>query len=85
MAKNTYLNESVRLARAIEKNLSTVFPKASRGLREAPVPLLEGLTVPAVIVEIGFATHPEDRKKLLDDGTRQAVAAALAKSIREVL
>ena len=85
MAKNKYLNESVRLARAIEKNLSTVFPKANRGLREAPVPVLEGLTVPAVVVEIGFATHPEDRKRLLEDGTRQAVAAALAKSILEVL
>ncbi|NPU84605.1 MAG: N-acetylmuramoyl-L-alanine amidase [Syntrophaceae bacterium] len=85
MAKNRYLNESVRLARAIEKNLSTVFPKANRGLREAPVPLLEGLTVPAVVVEIGFATHPEDSKRLLEDGTQQAIAAALAKSIREVL
>ncbi len=85
MAKNQYLNESVRLARAIEKNLSTVFPKANRGLREAPIPLLEGLAVPAVVVEIGFATHPEEGKRLLEDATRQAIAAALAKSIREVL
>ncbi len=85
MAKNKYLNESVRMARAVEKNLSAVFPKANRGLREAPVPLLEGLTLPAVVVEIGFATNPEDRRKLLDEGTQQAIAGALAKSIREAL
>jgi N-acetylmuramoyl-L-alanine amidase len=85
MAKNQYLNESVRLARAIEKNLSAVFPKADRGLREAPIPILEGLAVPAVVVEIGFATNPAEGRKLLDGGTQQAVAAALAKSIREVL
>jgi len=85
MAKNKYLNESVRLARAIEKNLSAVFPKENRGLREAPIPLMEGLTVPAVVVELGFATNPENLRKLLDEGTQQAIAAALARSIREAL
>jgi len=38
-----------------------------------------------VVVEIGFATHAGDQRKLLDEASRQAIAAALAKSIREAL
>lgn len=77
MEKNRYLNDSVRLAQAIQSGLENVFPRQGRGLRDAPSALLEGLTIPGVIVEIGFATHPEDRKKLTDEKTQRAVARAL--------
>ena len=40
MAKNRSLNESVRLAQAIQAALETVFPRKGRGLRDAPSPLL---------------------------------------------
>lgn len=83
MAKNKYLNDSVRLAQLIQRNLETVFPRKSRGLRNAPFVALEGLTIPAVIIEIGFSTNPEDRKKILDENVRSAIARALSKSIRE--
>lgn len=77
MEKNKYLNDSVRLAQAIQTGLESVFPRQGRGLRDAPSPLLDGLTMPGVIVEIGFATHPEDRKKLTDESVQRAVARAL--------
>jgi N-acetylmuramoyl-L-alanine amidase len=77
MEKNRYLNDSVRLAQAIQSGIESVFPRQGRGLRDAPSPLLDGLTIPGVIVEIGFATHPEDRKKLTDENTQRAVARAL--------
>lgn len=77
MEKNRYLNDSVRLAQEIQAGLESVFPRHGRGLRDAPSPLLDGLTIPGVVVEIGFATHPEDRKKLTDENTQRAVARAL--------
>jgi len=52
-------------------------------LRDAPSPLLDGLTVPGLIVEIGFATHTEDRKKLIAEEAQKAVARALVKGFRE--
>jgi len=81
METNRYLNDSVRLAQQIQTGLETIFPRQGRGLRDAPSPLLEGLTIPAVVVEIGFATHPEDRKKLTDENTQKAVARALVESL----
>jgi N-acetylmuramoyl-L-alanine amidase len=83
MAKNKYLNDSVKLAQLIQKNMDKVFPRKSRGLRDSAILSLEGLSIPAVVVEIGFATNPEDRKKILDVKTQEAIAHALCQSIRD--
>jgi N-acetylmuramoyl-L-alanine amidase len=80
--KNKYLNDSVRLARSIQENLNTLFPRKGRGLRRADLPITEDLFVPAVVVEMGFATNPEDKKKLLSPDTQTEIANALARSIK---
>ncbi|MDD5168999.1 MAG: N-acetylmuramoyl-L-alanine amidase [Syntrophales bacterium] len=85
MTKNRHLNESVRLAQNIQKQLESVFPKENRGLREAPLQLLEDVKIPAVVVEMGFATNAENRKKILDEKTQQDIARALARGIRDSL
>jgi N-acetylmuramoyl-L-alanine amidase len=79
--KNKYLNDSVRLANLIQKNMDALFPRKGRGLREADVPVMEGVSIPALVVEIGFATNPEEKKKLLSGNTQTEIAKALAKSI----
>ena len=81
-AKNKYLNDSVRFAQIIQKKLDTLFPRKGRGLREAETPILEGMNIPAVVVEIGFATNPEEKKKLLSATSQSEVAKALANSIK---
>jgi N-acetylmuramoyl-L-alanine amidase len=80
--KNKYLNDSVRLARSIQENLNTLFPRKGRGLRRADLPITEDLFVPAVVVEMSFATNPEDKKKLLSQNTQTEIANVLAKSIK---
>jgi N-acetylmuramoyl-L-alanine amidase len=82
MAKNRHLNESVKLAQQIQAHLEKVFPRKGRGLRDAPNPLLDGLNLPGIVVEVGFATHPEERKKLADEETQKAVAHAIVKGIQ---
>jgi N-acetylmuramoyl-L-alanine amidase len=83
MVKNKYLNDSVRLARQIQAGLETVFPRKGRGLRDASSPLLDGLTIPGLVVEVGFATHPEDRKRLTEEATQRAVARALVNCLQD--
>jgi N-acetylmuramoyl-L-alanine amidase len=80
--KNKYLNDSVRLAQILQKNLDTLFPRKGRGLREADTPILEGMNIPAVVVEIGFATNTEERKKLLSANGQTEIAKTLARSIK---
>jgi len=82
MAKNKHLNDSVRLAQQIQSSLEKVFSRKGRGLRDAPSPLLDGLNVPGLVVEIGFATNPEDRKRLNEEETQRAVAQALVRGLQ---
>lgn len=83
MVKNKNLNDSVRFAQTIQRNMENVFPRKGRGLREAPIPILKDLTLTAVILELGFATNTEDRKKMMNEKTQQAIAQALGKSIND--
>jgi N-acetylmuramoyl-L-alanine amidase len=83
MANNKYLHDSVRLAQLVQRNLEGVFPRKSRGLRNAPFLILEGLTIPAVVVEIGFATSQEDKNKIMDENVRGSISRALSKSVGE--
>jgi N-acetylmuramoyl-L-alanine amidase len=81
-AGNKYLNDSFRLAQIIQKNMDALFPHKGRGLREADLPILEGMTIPAAVVEIGFASNPDEKKKLLSANSQSAIAIALARSIK---
>jgi N-acetylmuramoyl-L-alanine amidase len=83
MVRTKHLNEGVRFAQILQKKLDPVFPRQDRGLREAPVPILQNLTIPAVVLEVGFATNPNDRKKLQEESVQAAVAKAIADSVRE--
>lgn len=83
MAKTKHLNDSVNLAQQIQTALEKVFPRRGRGLREAPNALLEAVTVPGLVVEIGFATQAEDRKQLTDTETQRAIARALMKGLQD--
>lgn len=79
---NKHLNDTVKLARLVQRNLDGLFPRKGRGLREAGVPLAEGLSVPVLVVELGFLTHPDEKKKLTSEKTQAEIAKALAKSVK---
>lgn len=79
---NKHLNDTVKLAHLVQSNLDSLFPRKGRGLREADVPLAEGLSIPVLVVELGFATNSDDKKKLASSKTQTLIARALAKSIK---
>lgn len=83
MVRTQYLNDSVRFSQIFEQNFSKVFPREGRGLRDAPFLIYEELPMPSVAIELGFATNIQNSKKLADRKTQQAIADAIAKSIRE--
>ncbi len=83
MTKNKSLNDSVRFAQILQRNMEKVLPRKGRGLRDAPMSILSELTVAAVVLEMNFATNVDDRKKIVDEKTQQAIVEALSKSIRE--
>jgi len=84
MARNKNLNDSVQFSYILQKNLEQVFPRKGRGLREAAVPVLEGIAKPAIVIELGFVTNSEDRKLLMDKNIQLDIAKAISRSIKEL-
>jgi N-acetylmuramoyl-L-alanine amidase len=80
--KNKYQNQSLAMAKIVQENLNTLFPRKGRGLRKADLPVIDGLLVPALVVEMGFATNSEERNKLLSSKTQTEISKALVKSIK---
>jgi len=83
MAKNKSLNDSVLFSQDMQAALEAVFPRKGRGLREAPFPLLAGLDIPALTLEIGFATNPDDRKLVAAEEGQVTISRAIASGLRQ--
>jgi N-acetylmuramoyl-L-alanine amidase len=82
LLKKTCQNNSLKMAKIIQENLNILFPRKGRGLRTADLPVVDGLLIPALTLEMSFATNSEDKKKLLTIKTQADISKAMAKSIK---
>lgn len=82
MLRNKCQNDSLKMAKIIQENMNSLFPRKGRGLRKAASPITESLPVPALSIELGFATNQEDSKKLLSLKTQADIAKSLAKAVK---
>jgi N-acetylmuramoyl-L-alanine amidase len=80
--KNKCQNDTLKMAKIVQENLNILFPRKGRGLRKADLPVTEGVLVPALAVEMSFATNAEEKKKLLSSNTQMDISKFLAKSIK---
>ena len=55
----------------------------NRGIKQAPFRVLAGATMPAVLVEVGFISHPDEEKQLRSAAFQESVAVAIAKAVGE--
>ena len=73
---------STRLAVAVQQFLIRM-PEApaDRGVRHAHYKVLRDTPVPAILIETGFLTNPEDAKRLTNPARRKELALAIARGI----
>ncbi len=81
MAQAEHLEESSALASRIQEELAGVTGAEGRGVKQAPFRVLVGASMPAVLVEVAFISHPEEEKLLASDTYQSKVAVALMKGI----
>jgi N-acetylmuramoyl-L-alanine amidase len=81
LAQSDFQQESSRVAEALQNNLDRALRRPSRGVKQAPFYVLGGAAMPAVLVEIGFISNPEEEQRLRDDGYRDRIARALAAGV----
>jgi N-acetylmuramoyl-L-alanine amidase len=81
LAQSDFQQESSRVAEAIQNSLDRALRRPSRGVKQAPFHVLGGAAMPAVLVEIGFISNPQEEQRLRDDGYRDRIARALVAGI----
>lgn len=81
MAQTIFLEQSAELAEIVQQQLNSALGITDRGVRQAPFRVLVGATMPAVLVELGFLTNPEEERRLGSDEYRRKLAQALAAAL----
>ena len=81
LAQVRYIEESTALAQAIEASLRERVPMSPRALQQAPFRVLVGANMPAVLVEMGFVTNPEQERQLASDAFQNDIVQGLVASI----
>jgi len=81
LAQSQHLAESQRFAAIVQEELNTALGLRNRGVKQAPFRVLMGAAMPAVLVELGFISNPEEEKKLLTPEYRQQLVEALVRAV----
>lgn len=78
-------HDSSRLAYAVHEALIEATGATDRGVQQAPFYVLMGLEAPAVLVEVGFISHPVEGRKLADDEYQDTLARAITRGVAHFL
>ncbi len=81
MAQVRHLSASQQLANLIQEELNQALGLRDRGVKQAPFTVLMGAAMPAVLVELGFLSNPEEEKRLRDPAYQAALIDALVRAI----
>lgn len=73
--------DSSRLAYAVHEELVSATGGLDRGVQQAPFYVLMGLQAPAILVEVGFISHPDEGARLTDGAYQQKAAEAIARGV----
>ena len=78
---NRMEQKSLLLAYQVQKSLVRNLGAKDRGVRRARYAVLRDATMPAILVEGGYMTHPVESKKIYNAAYRSQMAQAIVKGI----
>jgi len=82
LAQKAFLQDSERLAVAVQGQLNRLSGIKERGVKQAPFIVLRGAAMPAVLVEVAFISNPREEAKLKEAAFRAKVADAITLGVR---
>ena len=85
MAQNEHLRESSDLAGEVQRQLRTTHPGSDRGVKQANFSVLRGSFMPAVLIEVGFGTNPDEASYLTTASRQAELARAIGDATMEYL
>jgi len=80
--QDQHLNQSISFAHKIEREV-VLAKRKSRGVKQAGFAVLRGATMPAVLIESDFLTHPKAGRFLITDKGQENVANCIFKAFKK--
>jgi N-acetylmuramoyl-L-alanine amidase len=81
LAQTRHLAQSEAFAALLEQQFREHVPLASRPIDRAPLRVLESANMPAVLIELGYLTNPDQAKLLVGDAFQNTAAQAIFDAI----
>lgn len=69
------------LAEMVQQEVGRVHPGPDRGVKQAPLAVITNAIMPAVLVEIGYLSHPEEAKLIGEPTFQEQAGKALARAV----
>ena len=83
--QDKYREKSRILAGMIRSRLSTMNSIGNSRVQGAPLAVLQGARMPAILIEVGYLTNPAEEKNLRNNRFLMNVAAEISKGIEDFL
>ena len=77
LAQLRHVDRSKTLAESLQERFSGRMPTSARAVQAAPLRVLAGVNMPAVLIEVGFLTNPDEEQKLASAAYQATVAEAV--------
>lgn len=71
------------LAELAKERMARVHPGPNRGVRQGPLAVITNALMPAILVETGYLTNPDEERTLVDADFQRATAVALAEAVHD--
>lgn len=78
-----HTNESAQFAEDMFTSISKRVLSNGRGVRQGPFTVLHGTNMPAILVEVGYVTHPQESFLLTKEAYLKRLAGAISSGIIE--
>ncbi len=83
LMQQTYLNESIEIASLIQNQFRERVMRKDRGVKQQPLFVTSRTAMPAVLVELGFLTNPEEEDFLNSEKGQSYLASAIYRAVRD--
>ena len=80
-----YLSNSRKLSEIIQSQILKITQDPDSNIQGAALVVLKGADMPAILIELGYLTHPNESKALVDPDFLTLLADAISKGIRAFL
>ena len=81
--QDAFLEQSISIANEIQNQFQTRVKRRNRGVKQQPLAVLRGSTMPAVLVELGFLTNHSEEDFLQSTQGKELLASAIYRAIKE--